>query len=267
MNTIDPTLLDCSNTPPTRLPNFGHLPESAQHLMRMYDWRSDNVEVLCEAIRSLQQESEYSPWPWRPEHQIMWNDVDGLIVSLLNFLHLGACSTASTHNGQNGPHRTRSQPSGLEDSDFDDDEADALFVEIDELRAAFSQRYLRRFLVSRPMNARQRRQVHCVAQGKRLGHMAVGCGSLRMVLLSRFPEDLPVSLKRHYKIQMFVIAKLRNVNRSQWARPNYSYRNFQGVSWNRRHEAAGLQRRHILLTTWSSKARGSSDFSSSKPDT
>lgn len=204
MGTIDPTLLDGSQAAVAKIPTFSHFSEYARRLLHNHDWETGDLGRLCDALYTLQDVSKRFAWIRRPEHQIMWNDVDNLVGRLLNS---GSRSWGSLWTSPPRFDRqfvscspTASKQPGPDDSDFDDDEADAVFAEIDEILAEFTEPYSRKFLVTRPMTARSRRQVHCMAQCRRLGHMTIGRGSLCSMLLSNSPAHFPRWLKRDYKM-------------------------------------------------------------------
>lgn len=86
------------------------------------------------------------------------------------------------------------------DPDSDVDEKDDLFF--DEVRHAlnaFHNDPARSFYVIRPLPAVQRRHIHAVAHFMHFGHLSIGTGRLRMLLLSKKSHDLSAERKSRYK--------------------------------------------------------------------
>ena len=199
MDTVDAHFLDNSKA----LPTFAALPATSRELLLTnHDWATDDIEALCGAVLAVQ--AEYAKLPsgdeayWLRRNYNMWKDIDDRISRLLHLNKIGLPRQASQPYSKGNKQRSLGVRNG-DDSDVDDDEFDLLFPELNDTLADFGIIHTRSFLVVRPLNARQRRHFHAIAHFCHFGHMSVGSGPLRMLLLSKRPADLPSSLKKVYK--------------------------------------------------------------------
>lgn len=186
-----------------KVPDHPELPEASRRFLSSYDWTTDDIEHLCEAVLAAQAEIAELPVEYSKGDMRMvqwWKAIDNHIYRVL---------AATTRLCLLRPLPTRAPLADSniiswitqrgENSDLDDDEVDGLFPELNTTLFKFGLAPDRSFLVIPPLPSRQRRHVHAIAHFSHMGHMSVGSGSLRMLLLSRKSSDLPSSLKKAYK--------------------------------------------------------------------
>lgn len=84
------------------------------------------------------------------------------------------------------------------DSDVDE-EGDQLLGELYQMLRKFSDTPSRLFMVVRPLVVQQRRHVQAIAHFMHFGHLSVGDGSPRMILLSKNSNEISARFKQRYK--------------------------------------------------------------------
>ena len=87
-----------------------------------------------------------------------------------------------------------------EQADSDVEEEDNhLFPALYEKLREFADAKTRSFLVIQALASTQRRHVHAIAHFMHFGHLSIGAGTLRMILLSRRQSSITLAFKARYK--------------------------------------------------------------------
>lgn len=215
-NTVNPALL---HQPSLVLPDASCLPEQPRKVLLRFQGNISEVSALTLLLYLLQDRlddkerlnlsftSEAHSWlngaiPEDPSHRpAVLEAIEQKLKAALrqpDGMNTAATSQNWTSRGAVTTSRTGSL-SGHEDSDIDDRLAQKAFHVVGELIKGFLEATERCFLALPALNRTQRRHFHAVAHFLFLGHLSVGSGPDRHMLISKRRDDLSWEVKSRFK--------------------------------------------------------------------
>lgn len=215
-DTVNPGLL---HQPSPVLPDASCLPEQPRKVLRRFQGNISEISALTLLLYLLQDRlddkerlnlsftSEAHSWlngaiPEDPSHRpSVLKAIEQKLKAALrqpSGMNLAATPQDVTSRGAVTASRTGSL-SGNEDSDIDDRLAQKAFDVVGELMKNFLEATDRYFLALPALNRTQRRHFHAVAHFLFLGHLSVGNGPDRHMLISKRRDDLSWEVKSRFK--------------------------------------------------------------------